>query len=242
MKNIRHLLLAMLAGTMLLVSGCSESFKAKLAAGMSIAPYFGANSVTVGTASRTSSDKGTRSLITVTIKDVKWQDYEEKQLEMLGCLAAHDFLKKLLPGDAKNDQYIGIDLEDAMNGTKELEYKVSDLLELDGPIQTANSFYAAFSKADGSGITALSDTSYLGTVAISEILELNRQVDSVFGGDTRKLEYAGLDPDEQMEQGEKAWQVLLTETAKTLKVRYLINIDKKSKKVIGVTYDSKKRE
>jgi hypothetical protein len=242
MKNIRSLCFILLAGTMLLVSACSESFKTKLAAGMSIAPYFNSSSVMVGTATRTSADKGTRSLITVTIKDVKWQDYEEKQLEMLGCLAAHDFLKKLLPGDATNDQYIGIDLEDAMNGTKELEYKVADLLELDGPVQTATSFYSAFSKADGAGIAVLSDTSYLNPVAISEILELNRQVDSVFAGAPRKMEFAGLDPDEQMEQGEKAWQVLLTETAKTLKVRYLINIDKKSKKVIGVTYDSKKRE
>lgn len=239
MKTIKGFFVVLLAGGLVLASGCSKSFQNKLAAGMAVASYFGSSNVTVGTAARTSLDKGSRSLTTVTVKDVKWQDYEEIQLEMLGCLAAHDFLKKLLPGDVKNDEYIGINLEDAMNGTKELEYKVSDLLELDGPMKTAQQFYDAFRKRDEAGVAAVSDTSYLNHTAMVQIIGLNQWVDSAFGGSPRAMVYDGLKSEAEMEEGEKAYQIILVEKTKDLKIRYLLNIDRKSKKVIGVSYDSK---
>lgn len=242
MKNVRHLLIIMLAGSMLLVSGCSESFKNKLAAGMAIAPYFGSSSVVVGTATRTSADKGTRSLITVTVKDVQWKDYEEKQLELLGCLAAHDFLKKLLPGEAKNEEYIGIDLEDAMNGTKELEYKVADLLALDEAITISSRFYDVFKTESPAGLVAIIDTTSIDNAAILEIAALSANLNKETDANARKMSIKGLNTEEEMETGEIAWQVQLVESIKGLEHRYLVNVDKKTRKIIGISYNTKKNE
>lgn len=242
MKNIRSLCFLVLAGSMLLVSGCSESFKTKLAAGMAVASYFDSNNVTVGTATRSSADKGTRSLITVTIKDVKWQDYEEKQLEMLGCLAAHDFLKKLMPGDAKNDQYIGVDLEDAMNGTKELEYKVTDLLALDEAITISTRFYDVFKTESIPGLAAIIDTASIDMAAIGEIAALSASLNKEMAANDRKMSIKGLNTQEEMETGEIAWQVQLIESVNGLEHRYLVNVDKKTRKVIGISYNTRKHE
>lgn len=242
MKNIRKFLFTMLAGSMMLVSGCSDSFKNKLAAGMSIAPYFGASSVLVGTATRTSADKGTRSLITVTVKDVQWKDYEEKQLEMLGCMAAHDFLKKLLPGEAKNEQYIGIDLEDAMNGTKEFEYKVADLLALDEAITISSRFYDVFKSESAAGLAAIIDTASIDNAAILEIAALSANLNKELDANARKMSIKGLNTEEEMETGEIAWQVQLVEDIKGLEHRYLVNVDKKTRKIIGISYNTRKNE
>lgn len=227
---------------MLLVSGCSESFKNKLAAGMSVAAYFGSSNVVVGTAMRTSADKGSRSLITLTIKDVAWQDYDEKQLEMLGCMAAHDFLKKLLPGEAKNEEYIGIDLEDAMNGTKELEYKVADLLQLDESIAIANRFYESFKSESPSGLVAVFDTASIDNAAILEMTALSASLNKEMDVNQRNVTVKGLNTEEEMETGEIAWQVQLVESVKGLEHRYLVNVDKKTRKIIGISYNTKKKE
>lgn len=241
MKNIRLLIYSLFACSMLLVSACSDAFKAKLAAGMAVAEYFGSSNVVVGTAMRSSADKGSRSLITVTIKDVKWQDYDEKELEVLTCLAAYDFMKKLAAGEAKNDQYIGVDLEDAMNGTKEFEYKVADLLALDGAISISTQFYEAYKSGSVPGLNAVIDQTSIDSSAVNEMTALSTELNNEFGGNgQRKMAIRGLNVDEEMETGEKTWQVLLTEQSKDLVHRYLVNVDKKTRKIIGVSYNTRK--
>lgn len=238
----KYSILSLLAVGILLMAGCSAGFKRKLEAGIALQEMFGASSVTVGTSTNYSSDKGNRALTTMTFSGVDPKGWDDKGLEAVAHLAAYQFMKKLAADDLKGDTHVGITVEMTDGTSHEFEYAIEDdLRKIEPFIPVADQLIEACGKEDKAKFESLIDKTLMPDSILPQVYDYNHYVDSVYGKTPPKVELKGIRFDHSEEGNLDLFSTLYIQKNEQYKTRYEINVDRKTNKVVyyGVRIRSK---
>lgn len=224
-------LLLVLAVVVLLAS-CSAGFKKKMEVAEGLRHYFEAKNVHVGYKSESSgSDK--KAETTLTFSGVSDKDWDDLGLSMTAGLVAWKFMKEMPEAMLKDETHVAVVVETTDGAQHEYEFPMEDLREADALLPVTDKAVIACMKQDRDVLHGLDSQEYLPDSVLEPVHAYAAQNDSIFAGMNRSpllrgFRWAAAEDDPALQ----LFCTLYLEEHTRQNVRYDINVERKTKKVV----------
>lgn len=233
----------LLAGLGLFVQSCSAGFKKKMEVAVTLKDNLGAKSVTVGYEAKTDTDKGKRVMTTLTFTGINPDGWDDLGVYIASNLAAYRFVQQMSSQEISGETHVQVVLEMENKMTYTNEFLIKELQESKAFVEVTDQTVEACKNQENQKLHELCDQSYLPDSVMGSIYHVNAYSDSLYRGKTRKPELKGI----RFANGEEdpnleLFSTLYLEKHPGVITRYVINVDRKTKKVVFVSVSTQPQQ